>query len=138
MFRVSLSLWCLTGAEMTRAEEPFKDFDKYATAALKDWNVPAMAVAVVRSTPRTGDSSRSESRSRPSFRWPSTPGRMSRLLTGGWSSNNRTTPCRCSWVPTPARNSFIGPGSVFVPPSCFASLRIGSCHLIPTAAALRE
>jgi CubicO group peptidase (beta-lactamase class C family) len=33
---------------MTWGAEPFKDFDTYAKAALKDWNVPAMAVAVVK------------------------------------------------------------------------------------------
>ena len=91
-----------------------------------------------RSTPRTGDSSRNEAVGRRGLRWPNSLGRMSRMLMGGWSSNKRATLCRCGWVPMAARNSFIGPGSVFAPLSCFASLRIGSCHLIPTAAEFRE
>ena len=45
---VLLSFWCLTFSQMTWGAEPFKDFDTYAKAALKDWNVPAMAVAVVK------------------------------------------------------------------------------------------
>ncbi|HKI19592.1 MAG TPA: serine hydrolase domain-containing protein, partial [Isosphaeraceae bacterium] len=45
---VLLPFWCLTFSRMTSGSEPFKDFDKYAKAALKDWNVPAMAVAVVK------------------------------------------------------------------------------------------
>lgn len=48
VFTVLLSLWCLTFSQMTWGEEPFKDFDTYARAGLKDWNVPAMAVAVVK------------------------------------------------------------------------------------------
>jgi hypothetical protein len=33
---------------MTWCAEPFKDFDTYARAALKDWKVPARAFAVVK------------------------------------------------------------------------------------------
>ena len=29
-------------------DDPFRDFDAYATAAMKDWHVPAMAVSVVK------------------------------------------------------------------------------------------
>jgi CubicO group peptidase (beta-lactamase class C family) len=97
---------------MTRAEEPFKDFDKYAKAALKDWKVPAMAVAVVK------DGKVEFAR-----------GYGIRTLGGNDAVDADTV------FPIA---SFTGPGNVFVPPSCFASLRIGSCHLIPTAAVLRE
>jgi len=48
VFTVLLSFWCLPFSQKTWGAEPFRDFDTYAKAALKDWNVPAMAVAVVK------------------------------------------------------------------------------------------
>ena len=48
VFTALLSFCCLSFSQMTRGAEPFKDFNTYAKVALKDWNVPAMAVAVVK------------------------------------------------------------------------------------------
>jgi CubicO group peptidase (beta-lactamase class C family) len=47
-FTVLLLLSCLTCSQTTWGGEPFDGFDAYAKAAVKDWNVPAMAVAVVK------------------------------------------------------------------------------------------
>jgi CubicO group peptidase (beta-lactamase class C family) len=35
-------------AAVAAADDPFRDFDAYATAAMKDWHAPAMAVSVVK------------------------------------------------------------------------------------------
>jgi CubicO group peptidase (beta-lactamase class C family) len=37
-----------TFSSVAQGAEPFQKFDAYAKSALKDWNVPAMAVAVVK------------------------------------------------------------------------------------------
>lgn len=49
LFLAVLSLFlCLRFSDPALGADPFRDFETYAQAALKDWNTPAMAVAVVK------------------------------------------------------------------------------------------
>ena len=46
---IALLLLVLVTAQYTRAQEaPSKDFDDYINKALKDWDVPGLAIAIVK------------------------------------------------------------------------------------------
>jgi CubicO group peptidase (beta-lactamase class C family) len=47
-FTLSLLFVCPLSSHLALGGDPFEDFDTYAKDALKDWKVPAMAIAVVK------------------------------------------------------------------------------------------